>query len=895
MLAAGLAIAISGCTTGHQGAATRPSADGRRLTHQRIKLTGNAALTLEQIAPLRPLPAPAPSTAPSTAASTQPADLDALVLFAQARKALDAGQRFSAVQLLQQALKLDPDSYEMHMMLGSAARGTSVANVALPAFQRALEINPDSADAYVEIARIHARAGETQEAIRAMRDAQQTTAYKTDNDVAIAIDYQLAQVLDAAGYDSAALDQYEVFLHRLPRMTSTYRGPIEVMQVLRNPDTAFKQIAELAARVGDYKTALSAIEEAIVENPDAQEYSMMRIRYLQQANRSSDARSFIPKVISRFGAGPALMKLLGEAWQDSGGQPAAIASLRQACAEDPSDTNLGVALADLLASSGKPDEARDVLQRLVSESDYRQDAVLSLYNFYESQGQIIEAARLLIYASARRPANLSEISQMMSRLTRLSRSNHLRLRQIQEMQVQSFAEPARQYWLARLAELWNRDELARSALEKAVRSGKPYRPAFRQLVNHFWSRRDWDDQRKTQSSLELVMLASLQGDESLADELRGMIAIRQNKPSEAAAALLDAMRHGSTEPDVQLAYAIVQDMQGNNLEAERTLLKINEEFPLFEQAYVALINFHIRRGTPAAGLRTLQRWLAADPRNPTARLFHATILRITGRMDDAEKILLDVFDEYADNPQVLEELREFYAQSRRLDRYIALLEQKRAGRPDIREIATELFTIYAIQGRQTEALKVLEDLRHSAAGDSDLLYSVSNLYMQINDRATAKAILNEVLTLDPKHSSAANDLGYFLAEDNAELDRALELVHIAVEAEPDNQAFLDSLGWVLYKRGDFEQAHTYLERAIAQTLSPDPVVLDHLGDACYRVGKTAQALKYWEEANTSLSQGPPRPDLKTLASDLQKKMRQFRSSQRVLVAPTAEEFRNSKK
>ena len=168
--------------------------------------------------------------------------------------------------------------------------------------------------------------------------------------------------------------------------------------------------------------------------------------------------------------------------------------------------------------------------------------------------------------------------------------------------------------------------------------------------------------------------------------------------------------------------------------------------------------------------------------------------------------------------------------------------------------------IYDAQQRIAEADRVIADLRRTAAGDSDLLYYVSHLYAMINDQKSAESVLNEALKVDPQHSSAANDLGYFLAQQGRDLDRAESLVRIAVQQEPDNQAFLDSLGWVMYKRGRIEPAREYLEKAIAQTINPDPVVLDHLGDAYYRLGRQDDAVARWREAakvleNPAMTQG----------------------------------------
>ncbi len=88
-----------------------------------------------------------------------------------------------------------------------------------------------------------------------------------------------------------------------------------------------------------------------------------------------------------------------------------------------------------------------------------------------------------------------------------------------------------------------------------------------------------------------------------------------------------------------------------------------------------------------------------------------------------------------------------------------------------------------------------------------------------------------------------NDLGYLWADENRHLSRAMKMIRKAVEAEPDNGAYRDSLGWVLYRLGRYEEAIAELEKAAER--QPDGVIFDHLGDA-YRksasTGKSPQCL-----------------------------------------------------
>ena len=146
------------------------------------------------------------------------------------------------------------------------------------------------------------------------------------------------------------------------------------------------------------------------------------------------------------------------------------------------------------------------------------------------------------------------------------------------------------------------------------------------------------------------------------------------------------------------------------------------------------------------------------------------------------------------------------------------------------------------------------------------------------------------MKIDPKHPPASNDLGYTWADQGINLKRAEELIRVAVAAEPDNQSFLDILGWVLYKRGQFEEAKRFLEEAIGPASFPDPVVLDHLGDIYYRMGDVPGAKKQWERSMERLGQvnADARDDLKKLKLELQSKLKQAESGQPVNVAPVVE-------
>ena len=100
---------------------------------------------------------------------------------------------------------------------------------------------------------------------------------------------------------------------------------------------------------------------------------------------------------------------------------------------------------------------------------------------------------------------------------------------------------------------------------------------------------------------------------------------------------------------------------------------------------------------------------------------------------------------------------------------------------------------------------------------------------QLGDLAGAEAAARDVLARDPDNADAMNFIGYMLADHDLRLEEAERMIARALEQEPDNGAFVDSMGWVYYRLGRLEEARRLLERA-AELTGNDPVVREHLGD-----------------------------------------------------------------
>jgi tetratricopeptide (TPR) repeat protein len=151
----------------------------------------------------------------------------------------------------------------------------------------------------------------------------------------------------------------------------------------------------------------------------------------------------------------------------------------------------------------------------------------------------------------------------------------------------------------------------------------------------------------------------------------------------------------------------------------------------------------------------------------------------------------------------------------------------------------------------------------AAYADAEQLIQTSNedkptssfyfMYASACERAgqfdRAAKLFHKCLELDPKNHNAANYLGYMFADKNQNLTEALDLIQKAVTAQPDNPAYLDSLGWVYYRLGRDEDALKQLRRAVELSAKePDATVFDHLADVLHKLNRRDEAIQALRKA-----------------------------------------------
>lgn len=218
------------------------------------------------------------------------------------------------------------------------------------------------------------------------------------------------------------------------------------------------------------------------------------------------------------------------------------------------------------------------------------------------------------------------------------------------------------------------------------------------------------------------------------------------------------------------------------------------------------------------------------------------------------------------------------------------------------------------QGHVDEAIQQLQALLKGDPSDGDIYLTMTNVYLQAKrfadaEQATNKALalspkpddqemarfmlgsiferekkydqaeeqFKKVLAVDPLNAQAFNYLGYMLADRGVRLEESVKYIQKALQLDPNNGAYLDSLGWAYYKQNRFDQAEAPLVKAVRLT-NGDPTVQEHLGHLYVRLGKKAQAQEQWEQALKNWPKAPAGDFDADEAAKLQKELDELKGS-----------------
>jgi len=265
----------------------------------------------------------------------------------------------------------------------------------------------------------------------------------------------------------------------------------------------------------------------------------------------------------------------------------------------------------------------------------------------------------------------------------------------------------------------------------------------------------------------------------------------------------------------------------------------------------------------------IDEWIA-DSDKDTADAYRSLKIYILGRsgeIDKAESFVLDRIKTQPWDLMLRQSLIGVLIDAQQYDRAVKLLDSwtdlktpttatSQTTQPSsLEEVANwssiTAVNILLIQGNNSDALERVDEYIRLKGNNAEAHNLRASCLSELGRKDEALKALEKALSLAPDDPGINNNLGYFLAEMGINLERAERLIRKALTDRPDELSFQDSLGWVFYKQGKFRESARLFGRITDKIQLGHPgiaIMLDHAGDAYYRLGETQKAIELWEKA-----------------------------------------------
>ena len=243
----------------------------------------------------------------------------------------------------------------------------------------------------------------------------------------------------------------------------------------------------------------------------------------------------------------------------------------------------------------------------------------------------------------------------------------------------------------------------------------------------------------------------------------------------------------------------------------------------------------------------------------------------TYRAADQAERALDLAEvalaEFPDNRQLRVQRADLIAEQGEPDEGVRILRELADPEPDT-QIYAAIVGIHQREKNFEAAQDVLDEARAKFDQDEQVHFLQGALYERQKEYGSAENAFRRALEINADNPAVLNYLGYMLADNDTKLDEALQMVQKAVESDPINGAYLDSLGWVYFRLEQLELAEQYLKRALLFSGS-DPTIHEHLGDVYLQTGRIDEARAAYERSLELAEEEEERDEVRKKLEELQ--------------------------
>jgi len=789
---------------------------------------------------------------PPTPTGTPGADplQEALRHYVRGRLLMSRHHTAAAAEHLRQAAELAPDVPRIWLNLGLARYDAGKVDAAVEALDQALALAPRDAAALYFRGRIAAARGDLNQAadlFDRLLDATDTRApYRMLGT------YHLARVRQNLGDLGAAADAYQALLDALGEPRPFFRRYPELYLLYRSKVKLRARLGQLLLGQGQADRAVGVLREALQERPRNPDLVDLMARAHMERKDFAVARRWAHRLIEVQPDGATGYRRLAETYDAEGRPEDAIADLQRYYEAHPQNQALGLLLASMLESAGRSQEAARLYQDLVRPGTAEgadPAAALKLADIHLKAGRNVEALEALAATMVTEVVHSAVLVKAAKLIDGLEEPAEVyrRARRLVEGEVSHYGPFV---VVGMLAEAADRPADALSLYDKAL---------------------------------------SRQPKAAIAYSRKADLLIRDRRFAEALSVYRTAVRAGLDLPIFHRKMGMLLDELGRLDEAIEQYQQVLKRAPSGDRVTSYFLASALGKANRFdEAVEVLKHLLQRRPKDLRAHVQLAGLYLAQDNLAAAEDITLRARDLHADAIGPLALLADLRYRQERYDEAIALARQVLEAEPDRQSM--RLLVAYAMAGKE-DLQAAAKEIRALLAADPENVewrYLLSGLYAEMGEAQAAEKELVRILGAHPDHAPSNNDLGYLWAERGENLSRAEAMIRRALKADPKRPAYLDSLGWVMYKQGRFRDAVGPLEEATRLAPDLDPVLWDHLGDSYWRLDRPEEAGKAWKNA-TEVLQKRDKPAKVEDLHRLRKKLKQLRRGGRPEVAPVPED------
>ncbi|HZU31800.1 MAG TPA: tetratricopeptide repeat protein [Candidatus Angelobacter sp.] len=578
----------------------------------------------------------------------------------------------------------------------------------------------------------------------------------------------------------------------------------------------------------------------------------------------------------------------------------AIEEYRLAIENDPSSEYLNSSLAELYAKTGRIRDAVLEAQDIIKRDPNNLEARKLLGRIYlrslgdaqsgtqsrEMLGLAIEQYEAIIKIEPKNPDNHLLLGRLYYLNKDLSKAEN-------EFKTAMDLDPSSEEAITNLAYLYNDEGDNKKATDvlNAVPDDKRTAKIYSALGTTYEQQKEYkkaiDSFRKAlaidKENLDAMrgLAQNLANDNQIEAALEEYRLIQDADPQDATAALrvaeiyrrmgkfdlaMDNLKKAGAlvQDSLEIPYneALILEAQGKYDEAGQVMQKLLATHPLPPDARAGdkanralflerLGNIYREAGRPLLSLETFRKIIDLGGEE-TSRGYQDVIdaYREQKQWAEATKTAQEAVKKLPNDKSLKLALAQQLADTGKTEESIQIAKTVQKENPEDRDTYIMLSQIYMHLKRWKDAESAIAQAEKLATRPEEkeyVLFLTGDLYERQKKYEQAEQAFRQVLQQNPSNSMALNYLGYMLADRNSHLEEALTLVKKALDLDPQNYNYIDSLGWIYFKLGNYDQAEENLRRA-ADKAPNDATVQDHLGELYARTNRFKLAATHWERA-----------------------------------------------